>query len=271
MPIKELHAVSERIQREVLVSMFDACPPEVRKAIGLRLDRLSDVVVSSAEHDPSILLNRAQGLGSREPVTRGTIEAVVTRYRDYGIGRYFFHVHPSVLPNDGVQWLRAAGLVKARGWMQFVRSNAPPPAARSDLTVERIGIDHADAFAAIVCDAFDLAELSRPYVAAIVDDERWQCFMSFDGATPAGTGAVLILDEAAYLTFGATAPAFRRRGSQAAIMAARVQAAIERGCQYLFTETGEAVEGEEQVSYRNIERCGFEPTFLCENWTVKAR
>ena len=268
--MKELHAVSEAIQREVLVSMFDACPSDVREALGLRLDRVSDVIVSSAEHDPSILLNRAQGLGSREPVTQKTIEAVVNCYRDYGIQRFFFHVHPGVLPNDGVQWLRAAGLVKARGWMQFVRSNAPPPAVRSDLTVTRIGIEHADAFAAIVCDAFDLAELSRPYVAAIVDDERWQCFMSFDGSKPAGTGAVLLLDEAAYLTFGATAPAFRRRGSQAAIMAARVRAAIDSGCNYMFTETGEAVEGEDQVSYRNIERCGFEPSFLCENWTVKA-
>ena len=87
--------------------------------------------------------------------------------------------------------------------------------------------------------------------------------------TPAGTGAVLILEDAAYLTFGATAPAFRKRGSQGAIMAARVQAAIDQGCRHIFTETGEAVEGEEQVSYRNIERCGFEPSFLCENWTVK--
>lgn len=49
----------------------------------------------------------------------------------------------------------------------------------------------------------------------------------------------------------------------------RIQAAIDHGFRHLFTETGEAVDGEEQVSYRNSERYGFEPRFLCENWTVK--
>lgn len=266
--MKELHSVSERIQREVLVSMFETCPAATCEALGLRLDAVGDVVVSSAQNESSILLNRAQGLGSRETVTPETIEAVVAVYRTYGIPRFFFHVHPGVLPNDGRQWLADAGLVKARGWMQFVRSNAPPIAAKTDLTVRRIGAEHASPFAAIICDAFDLSELSRPYVGAIVDDDRWQCFMSFDGETPAGTGAVLVLDDAAYLTFGATAPAFRRRGSQGAVMAARIRAAIDAGCRHLFTETGEAVDGEEQVSYRNIERYGFEPGFLCENWTV---
>jgi len=267
--IDTLQSASERIQREVLFSMLDACPPNARKALGLHLDTVGDVAVSAAKHDPSILLNRAQGLGSCEPVTRETIEAVVARYRRYGIGRYFFHVHPSVLPPEGPQWLTTAGLIKARGWMQFVRSNAPPPAARTDLSVRRIGAEHVDEFAAIVCDGFDLAAISHPYLAAIVDDERWQCFMTFDGDKPVGTGAVLILGNAAYLTFAATAPAFRRRGSQGVIMAARIEAAISHGCTHLFTETGEAVEGEEQVSYRNIERYGFEPRFVCENWTAK--
>lgn len=264
-----LHAASERIQREVLVSMFAACPASTREALGLHLDMIGDVAVSAAEHEPSILLNRAQGLGSREPVTQQTIDAVAACYRGYGIGRYFFHVHPGVLPAQGLQWLADAGLVKTRGWMQFVRSNAPPPQPRTELTTRRIGAEQAESFAAIVCDGFDLASISRPYVAAIVDDERWQCFMSFDGDTPAGTGALLILGEVGYLTFGATAPAQRRRGSQGALMAARIEAAIDRGCTFLFTETGEEVEGEEQVSYRNIERYGFEPRFLCENWTVE--
>ena len=249
-----LHSASERIQREVLVSMFDACPVAARDALGLRLDRVADVTVSSARHEPSILLNRAQGLGSHEAVTPETIADVVALYRQCGIGRFFFHVHPHALPAEGPQWLLDAGLVKARGWMQFVRTSAPPRAAPTDLSITRVGAEHAGAFAAIVCDAFDLTEHARPYIAAIVAHPRWRCFMSFDGATPAGTGAVLILDDTAYLTFGATAPAFRRR---------------DQGCKHLFTETGEAVEGEEQVSYRNIERFGFEPSFLCENWTLK--
>ena len=54
--------------------------------------------------------------------------------------------------------------------------------------------------------------------------------------------------------------------SQGAIMSARIQAAIDAGCTRIFTETGEAVPGDPQHSYRNIERYGFVAGDLRENW-----
>jgi GNAT superfamily N-acetyltransferase len=267
--MRDLHAASELIQREVLVSMYERCPPAACAELGLHLETIADVAVSVAERDASILLNRAHGLGSREAVTRQTIDAVVDCYRRHGVGRFFFHVYPSALPPQGVAWLEEAGLERTRGWMQFARSDDPAPHARTDLAVERVGPSRAMEFAAIVCDAFDLTVQARSYVAAILDDERWQCFMSFSGTRPAGAGAVFMHEGSAYLTFGATDPAFRRRGSQGALMSARIQAAIDAGCTYLFTETGEAVEGDRQSSYRNIVRYGFAPTVLCENWTIR--
>ena len=49
-------------------------------------------------------------------------------------------------------------------------------------------------------------------------------------------------------------------------MRARLAAATEAGCEAMFTETGEAVPGDPQHSYRNIERYGFRPGLLRENW-----
>jgi hypothetical protein len=65
-----LHSACERIQRAVLVSMFDACPVDARQVLGLRLDGIGEVVVSAAEYDSSIPvreLNRQAGMRQGGP------------------------------------------------------------------------------------------------------------------------------------------------------------------------------------------------------------
>ena len=56
--------------------------------------------------------------------------------------------------------------------------------------------------------------------------------------------------------------------SDARIQAAlpTIRAALDAGCTSLVTMTGESVPGDEQHSYRNIERAGFEEAYLRENW-----
>jgi GNAT superfamily N-acetyltransferase len=263
----ELRSAAEDIERASIASMYDACPDRVRDALGLKLEFITDVAASIATREPSILLNRAHGLGSRATPSRETIDAVAACYRRHGIERFFFHTFRDTLPENGERWLLAAGLERTRGWMQFVRHDVPPQAVDTPLRITRIDRSDAESFARIACNAFDLGEAARELVAAMAGDERWQLFMSFDGDTPAGTGGLFVHEGCGYLSWGATDPAFRRRGSQAALMAARIQAASESSCRYLFTETGEAVAGGEQVSYRNILRAGFEPMILCENWS----
>ena len=90
--------------------------------------------------------------------------------------------------------------------------------------------------------------------------------MSFAGDTPAGTGALFVQGQHAWSDFGATAPEFRRRGSQGAVLARRIDHAVGLGCNRIFTCTGEDVAGDPQHSYRNILRLGFEPTYVRENY-----
>lgn len=65
---------------------------------------------------------------------------------------------------------------------------------------------------------------------------------------------------------GATSPEFRRRGSQASIMAARLNVVAELGCEHVFTETGEAAAADSQHSYKNIVKAGFEESILRLNY-----
>ncbi|HEY5622567.1 MAG TPA: GNAT family N-acetyltransferase [Gammaproteobacteria bacterium] len=261
-----LREISENIEREALRSLHDCCPSETRDRLGLYLEECADVSIAIAERDPSILLNRALGLGSQVPVTLETLRNVASTYADHDIQRYFLHVFPDTIPDDS--WLGQAGLEKARGWMKFERGGDTPPGARTDLRIERIGPEYAHSFGEIVSSAFGMSDAAIPLLAGLVHDDRWHLYLSFDGDAPAGAGAMFIDGDYAWIEWGATVPRFRRRGSQGAIMEARIRAALDQGCSHMFTETGEADGDDPQHSYGNILRFGFEPTITRENWTV---
>jgi GNAT superfamily N-acetyltransferase len=226
---------SEAIERAALVSLHEHCPAETREALGLFLEEVEDAVVAGASRDPSTLLNRALGLGTQTPTTRASVEAIQAVYAAHGVGRYFVHVYPTTLA-AGPGTLDGLPLAKARGWQKFFRPDAPALDRATELRLEEVGPQGAADFGRIVAQAFG---------------------MFVDG-------------QAGWLEWGATDPAFRRRGSQGAIMAARIRRARELGCQVLFTETGESVEGDPQHSYKNIQRSGFQESVLRENWAPSA-
>jgi len=109
------------------------------------------------------------------------------------------------------------------------------------LSVSRIQPEQASTFARVVCDAFDLGDAAIPRLGAIVGREGW-------------------------LDFGATAPKFRKQGSQAALLAARIEHARGPGCRALYTCSGEEVPGDPQHSYRNITRAGFRELEVKDNY-----
>ena len=168
-------------------------------------------------------------------------------------------------------WLVAAGLEKARGWQKFRRGRDALPEIRTDLRIEEIGPAHGEAFARIVCDAFDLGDAGVPLLSRLPEIPGWHVFMSFEGDAPAGAGALFIDGDLAWTDFGATAPAFRQRGSQGAILAHRVAFALEAGCREVLTCTGEDVPGDPQHSYRNIRKVGFREDYIRENYAPPRR
>lgn len=263
---------SEQIERDALRALHDGVTEEIGEALGLSSFESGSLFVSIASELPSsaIVINRALGLGLDGPATRDAVRGVVKAYQDANVARFFLQVHPEAEPADIRQWCNEAGLARARGWQKFSRDDAPAPEIRTDLQIRQIGSSEGEAFAAIVCNAFDIGEIAIPWLACLPSRPGWHAFMSFDGDRPAGAGALFIRDGIAWSDFGATAPEFRRRGSQGALLAHRIGFAIEHGCKRTFTCTGEDVEGDPQYSYRNILRMGFRATYVRENFAPAA-
>jgi GNAT superfamily N-acetyltransferase len=259
---------AEEIERLALEDLHACVTPELRAELGIKGRVIGGSFVSVASRLPTsaIVINRAIGLGLGTPETEETVKRVVEAYTEPGVTRFFVQVHPEARPATLAQMLEALGLKKARGWQKFARGRDPAPPPRTDLQVKLIDTEHAAASAKIACDGFDLGDEAQPWLALLPTCDRWHVFMAFDGGQPAGTGALFIDGDTAWTDFGATAPAFRQRGAQSALLAARVQFAIDNGCTQVFTCTGEDVPGDPQHSYSNIMRCGFKETYVRANY-----
>lgn len=258
--------VSEQLERGLLKGLHEAAPAPVREALGLAMWEQDGGLVSLAANDPSIMLNRALGFGLAAPFRPDTIRAIGDSYREAGIARFFLEVHPGARPGDWERMLREAGLRRHRRWVKFERGAEPPPRADSPLLIREISAHHATAFGRIAAAGFDLSEKAGGLFAGLIGRPGFHLYMSFEGERPVGTALLYLQGDNAWLDWGATDPAFRKRGSQRALMARRINDALAAGCCRLFTCTGEAVPGDPQHSYHNIEWGGFRADCLCDNW-----
>lgn len=237
---------SELIEREALADLHAAATRELAAELRLQALPIGAAFVSIAGTLPAsaITINRALGVGLGATETDATVNEMLDAFRDAAVSRYFVQRHPEARPPALVGWLLAAGLEKARGWQKFRRGREAVPELETDLRIESVGPEHGAAFGRIVCDAFDLGDAAAPWLARLPGRAGWHIFMSFDGDEPAGAGALYVRDGLAWTDYGATAPTHRRRGSQGALLARRVEHALELGCREIFTCTGEDVPGD---------------------------
>lgn len=266
---EHLPNVTERTEAAGLEALHAAASDELRARLGLRIEHIDGTMISIAAADSSILLNRAMGLGLAVPATEDAIERICAIYREHDVERFYLGVHPEARPDGIERLLEDAGLEPARGWVKFERGPDPAPTAESSLEVREIGEEHVDEFGRIATSGFGLTPEAAPLFRGLVDRSGFHLYVTFDGDVPAGTGLLYVDGDRAWFDWAATDPAFRRRGSQRAVLARRIEDALDAGCTRLMTCTGEAIPGDPQHSYHNIEWAGFEPKFLRENWVPR--
>ncbi len=262
---------SEWIERAALMDLHTGADDRVRDALDLIGRQIGGVFVSCASRmsSPGVVINRAIGLGSNHPATWEELDGVLSLYNDEGVERFFVQVGAYAQPEELGVWLQSAGLEEARAWQKFARDDAPAPAIQCDLDVRRVGADHARDFGTIVAEAFELGSAGADLLAMLPSRPCWKIFMSFDGDEPVGAGAMFVRDDTAWLDWGATSYNYRERGSQSALLAARIEAARAAGVKRMFTCTGVDVPGDPQHSYANIRRVGFVETEVRANWAPK--
>jgi GNAT superfamily N-acetyltransferase len=232
-------------------------------SLGARTAELGGALCIRLEADPrSAMFNRVLGLGLERPATEDGLDRIVAFFGD-GIG-WAVALAPQAEPAELPAWLERRSFTSGYGWTKFTRAAGDPPEPITGLRIERV--DEGGAFAEAFVRGYGMPDFFGDWVARLPGRPGWQCFAAFDGAHPAGVGALYVTGKVGWLGVAATVPEHRRKGAQNAILAARIDAAAAAGCEVVATETGAPRDGEPGGSWRNISRAGFEPQYVRPNY-----
>lgn len=137
--------------------------------------------------------------------------------------------------------------------------------AADGVEVRTCGIDELDAWVDVVVEGFETpsdvgASAHEEFPREIVERAERdftaagaQAYVALCDGTIAGGGSMRITDGIAQLTGAATAPAFRRRGVQAALLGIRLRDASSAGCDVAVVTTAPG-----STSQKNVQRRGFQ-------------
>ncbi|MCG8312801.1 MAG: hypothetical protein MI976_06245 [Pseudomonadales bacterium] len=267
--LMELSTHSENVELNALQALHRLASDADGEALGLIFEQRDGYAISSAKQLPAsaIVINRAMLLANKSESLEATAQIIRDHYQSQHVGRYLIQLLSDQYLPEELEKLTALDLKPVRAWQKFKRNNQPLATPNTHLTVRRVGPEYGLDFARIACAGFDLGNIAESWLAKLCNDEQWQIYMSFENQEPVGVGAMFVEGQCAWFDFGATAPEHRCKGSQNAVLAARVNAAIEQGCQHMFTCTGVDVPGDPQHSYNNILKAGFEESYVKENWS----
>ena len=263
-------AALEAIEGAAFADLFRAAPEAIRASLQIGVaDIAGATCLRCRSLHPAAVFRRACGLGVHTPAQEADVDEVMGHMAQLE-EPYVVTVAPHAQPRLLSGWLEARGFTRGYAFMKFHRPTAVPVAAPTDLDIDVIGPERGLAFGLVVCAGFGLPETVAPWLARLAGRERWVCLLASADGAPAAAAALYVDGTHAWLGLGATLPAFRRRGGQSALLARRLREAAARGALTAVTETGERVPDRPSSSYRNILRCGFQETYLRENYLSPA-
>lgn len=199
-------------------------------------------------------VNGVAGLGMRNPVTETNMEAVEAFFQLFRVPiqiRLCPYAHPSLVDALGLANYRVE-----RFFTKLVRQlspgeifSPPPP----EITVEQVTPDAYDAWAHLASGGDPFWKLLALLCCHRADT---RVYLARYNGELAGNAALSIHDGLASLFYTATLPQFQRRGVQAALIHARLRAAVDAGCDLATVAPIPGTDSE-----RNVQRHGFQPVY----------
>ncbi|GIF77211.1 GNAT family N-acetyltransferase [Asanoa siamensis] len=264
----DLTTIAERVEAEVTELLGAVTPDQARAALGMAVEHIGGGVVISLRDDPTGgHFNRVLGLGITEPVTARVVAGVLDFHRRQGSPACTFQIPPHLLPADWDDIVAAHGLIPGSTTVKFAGEVDAVKPASTDLRVGPVGDDEIDTWSALVWELFGVPGPDFPAVtAAAARTRNYQAFAAWDGAEMVAVAALYVNGEAGQLNSAATRETHRRRGVQAALIAARTAHAAGAGCRWVVSETGKPRTEGGNPSLNNMARAGLTPLYDRPEW-----
>jgi GNAT superfamily N-acetyltransferase len=264
----ELSTLSEAVEQAAWRDAMQAAPAWVLTECGIAALEVGDALLLVSPGSSSLLFNRVIGLGESAPATDAAIAQIIDRYRELGARQFLVHAGAYARPMRLGRKLQQHGLRPyRRSWVKLIRPAVSAPRPESPVTVRPARIDDGACVASIVGPSFDLTQAEAEIVAHLIGRPHWRVFVAEMHGEIVSLGAMFVDGSVAYLPFAATRLEFRGNGAQRALLHARIEAAIEGGCDYIATETGFPLTADEpSPSYHNMLWAGFRPLSIRDNY-----
>jgi hypothetical protein len=257
-------------ESEAWVSTYLCMPPEFVKEYGVHTQYFGSAGVTVASKLEDWLFNRVLGMGVGDMATEALLDAAIGIYQSAGVENYVIPISPLAQPAQFTKWLSARGFVEGGNWVKMYRSNEPAPSVLTEIRVEAIGIEDADAFGDVATRGFGVPPQLAPFFSGTVGKPGWHNYLGYDGEQPVATAGMFIKDNVAWLGMASTLESHRKRGAQSAMLARRIQDGLALGCNWFVTETWEETPESHNPSYRNMLRAGFKLAYLRRNYVHKS-
>jgi hypothetical protein len=245
---EEVAALNEFGEVDAWANYFLCAPPEFARPFRLEVKRIGSIWVTMIPALDSAFFNRILGLGVGEPATEVMLDEAIAVLQKAGCQNYMAQVSPFAQPAEIPEWLAVRALKPSRNWAKVYRGNQAAPVIPTNLRVEKVGKEQADAFADVVLPAFEMPPALCPLVK------------------PVAAAAMYVKGEVGWLGFGSTLKKYRKRGGQGAMFTRRIQDGLALGCKWFVTETGEDIPEDPNPSYHNMLRSGFQLAYLRRNY-----
>jgi hypothetical protein len=239
-------------------SAYEAASWDFARDQGLWCARSGEAIALCLPATDAKVYNRVVGLGVSEPATAAMIDGALDWFRNSGVYTPAFTVFPNAQPPELQGWLYDRGMQPIDTLIKCYRNASPVENVETDLYVTRIGPEQGWDFALVLSEGFGSPDWICSWLGELAGRPEWHLYVAYDGIEPAACGALFVRNGVGWLGFGATRPAFRRRGAQGAIMTRRLQDGIAMGCQAFTSETWEPEPGERNPSLNNMFRTGFQ-------------
>lgn len=197
--------------------------------------------------------NRVYLDGDSPELRLTALPELVAFYRAAGVPRFFVWLSPGPTAEVLARELQGEGFEEVR-WTRYpLLALSREGAASGPCTLAVREVCAGEALQA----GESLGEAMSADCATAVGQDGMRHFMAFDGDRAVAVGVLARFEDIGYLTFAGTSPAWRGRGAQQALIAARVRAAHQDGCRHVVSETLTML----PHSRSNLMRLGFVEVF----------
>ncbi len=256
----------ERSEAEYMASDMEALRTDDDNPLGVDVARFGDATALAMTGLDYWEFNRTIGLRDHGPAE---IDSVLGWYRERRVeGR--FDIAP-MLCSDQVRLTLAERGFYQSGFHTVLYGEPEPgwPAPGDGVEVQEVGASYMSLFADLYMlylddprIAPDLLRRARANVEARHPLPGWRLYVASVEGAPAAFGALFVSGGVGSLAGAATAPRFRGRGCQSALIRRRIADAAAEGCDLIAAQASPG-----SSSQRNMERAGLRVAYTKAVWS----